>query len=253
MRTEQKLRKKSAVAKKIKRRRASLAVSAVILLAVVCLFTPAFGITDVAVRGNRITDSESIIRASGIKKGENVFRIKTSEAKKSVGSLGYINNVEVKRKFPARVVIEVEECSEAAYVLFAGNYVGIDLNNRVMGVSKSSEVSAKKPVVSGMALKSFKNGSEISAAKPEKEEAMKSLFSSLKKHNLFSKVKKIDLSNANNLRIILNTDTKVILGKNNQLDYKFTYLTEVLNNLDNLRGGEIDLSDTKNVIYKGGN
>ena len=67
-----------------------------------------------------------------------------------------------------------------------------------------------------------------------------------------SEIKKINVSDVKNLRLILTTDTNVILGENTELDYKLAYLVEILKKLDNLRGGEIDLTDTENVIYKGG-
>ena len=243
---------KSVVAKKIIRRRIFFAAAVVIVLVMICLFTPVFGVTTINVENNQILDDETIIRASGIKKGENVFRINISDAEKSINLLGHIEKAEVKRKFPSRIVIEVKESSEAAYVLFAGNYVSIDVNGKVIGVLKAAEVQADKPIISGMALKQFEKGSSFTASKSEKGEFVKELLASLKKSKLFANVKKIDISDVNNAKITLDTDTLVVLGDNTQLDYKLAYLIEVLKSLDNLRGGEIDLSDTKNVIYKGG-
>ena len=67
-------------------------MSAVTLLAVVCLFTPAFGVSEILVTGNKILDSDAVINASGIKKGDNVFRINTSEVQKKVWNLRYLDS-----------------------------------------------------------------------------------------------------------------------------------------------------------------
>lgn len=252
MKTEDKIRKKSVVAKKIRRQRIFFASAVIIALVLICLFTPVFGVTSVTVENNQILDDETIVRASGIKIGENVFRVNTSDAEKSINMLGHIEKSEVKRKFPSRIVIEVTECSEAAYVMFAGNYVSVDINGKVIDVSKAAKVQADKPVITGMALKQFEKGSVFTASKPKKGELVMNILTSLKKSGQLASVRKIDVSDADNAKITLDTDTLVVLGDNTQIDYKLAYLTEVLKSLDNLRGGEIDLSDTKNVIYKGG-
>lgn len=250
--TEEKIRKKSVVAKKIKRQRILFVAVIVIALVAICLFTPVFGVTTITVKNNQIIDTQSIIRASGIKKGENVFRVNISDAEKSVERLGHVEKAKVKRKFPTRIVIEVTESSEAAYIMFAGNYVAVDISGKVIEVLKASKVQADKPVITGMSLKKFEKGTVFTASEAKKGEFVTELLLSLKKNNLFADVKKIDISNLNNAKMTLNTETTVIVGDNSQLDYKMAYLIEVLKNLDNLRGGEIDLSDTKNVIYKGG-
>lgn len=246
-------RHKSVAAKRIRRQKAALLAVFVFALVMVCLFTPLFGITDIEVKNNRILDSESVIKASGIQIGENVFKIDTAKAEKGICSLGHVDTAQVKRKFPSRIVIDVTECSETAYVLFAGNYVGIDDSLKVISVSKASQIKADKPVVSGMALKSFKIGSVLTASKPEKAEMLKKILVCLEKTELISSAVKINISDSDNVYFTMDTDTKVIIGDSGQTEYKFTYLTEVLKNLDDLRGGEIDLSDTENVIYKGGN
>lgn len=252
MKTEEKTRKQSVVAKKIKRQRTFLAVGIVLALVVICLFTPIFGITSISVENNQILDDETIIRASGIKLGENVFCVDISDARDSVAMLGHIESVEIKRKFPSKIQIEVKEYSEAAYVSFAGNYVAIDIAGKVIDVTKASKVKADKPVITGMALKKFEKSTVFTASKPKKGEFVLAILNSLKTHDLFNSVKKIDITSVNNAKVTLNTDTVVVLGDNTQLDYKFAYLIEVLKELENLRGGEIDLSDTKNVLYKGG-
>lgn len=251
--TEDKKPKKSVVAKRLKRRRIIMLSVSVFALVSVCLFTPLFGISAITVEGNRVLDTDSVIRASGIKNGENVFMINTAKAERSVASLGHVESADVKRRFPSKIVIDVTECTEEAYVLFAGNYVGIDSELKVISISKASQKKADKPVISGMALKTFDKGEILTAAKENKAKALKKILASLKSAGLISSTEKIDVSDVNKLSFTLNSATVVQLGSAEKIDYKFSYLKEVLKSLDDVRGGEIDLSDTDNVIYKGGN
>ena len=250
--TEEKIPKKSVVAKKIRKRRLLLILLIIAAFVSVCLFTPLFGITSITVKNNQVIDNDSIIRASGIKVGENVFRVNLSSAEKAVEKLGHVEKAVVKRKFPSRIVIEVTESNIAAYIMFAGNYVAIDINGKVIDVIKTGDIKADKPVVTGIALKSFDKGEVFTASKAKKGKFVTELLLSLKKNELLVDVKKIDISNVNSAKMILNTETTVVVGDSSQLDYKMAYLIEVLKNLENLRGGEIDMSDTKNVIFKGG-
>ncbi len=250
---EDKGAKKSVVAKKIRHQRAAVALIALLALLAVSLFTPLFAVKSITVEGNSVLNAEDIVKVSGIKTGDNVFRINTSEAKEKIKSLGYVESALIKRKFPSKIVIEVKECSEDAYVLFAGNYIGVDSEFKVISVLKASEKNADKPVISGMALKKFDKGAPLVAAKDSKLNATKKLVALLKSEKFLSKTEKIKITDANKISMTLDTGTVVSLGNSDKLDYKLSYLKEVLENLDNQRGGEIDMSDTENVNYKGGN
>ena len=49
------------------------------------------------------------------------------------------------------------------------------------------------------------------------------------------------------------SSTKILFGNSEQLDYKLKCLCAVLDELEEIRGGKIDVSDPSNVIYEGGN
>lgn len=255
MNTEQREeRRESAVAKKIKRRRMFSVCIMILILTVVCLFTPIFNISNISVVGNRVVTEEAVIKASGIKKGTNVFRANISSAKKYICDLGYVEKVEINRKFPSKIVIKITECTETAYIIFAANYVGIDTSGRVISIKKAANVQDAKMTVTGITLKSFKEGSEFVAAKSEKKEILTDVFAAAKKQKIFDEITNINLADIKSIKLTLKNKMTVILGENESLEYKMAYLTEIINNLDEkTRGGTVDLSDTSNVVYKGGN
>ncbi len=244
--------RKSAVAHKIRRRNTILILFTAIVIAVVCLFTPLFDITDVSVIGNKILSEEDIIKASGIKKGSNLFLLNTDKSEERINSLGYVEKVEVKRKFLARIEIEITESVEAAYIAFAGNYVGIDSTGKILSITKSSKVRPKKAVVSGYALQNPRKGMSIEGKNKAKTEILKNVLSSLGETELLAVTKKIDISDVSNISVTLNSDTGIIFGDEQQLDYKLKCLGTVLDELGEIRGGKINVSDPSNVIYEGG-
>ncbi len=220
---------------------------------VVCLFTPVFSIKTIYVTGNEMLTDEQVIKASGIDVGSNLFLANTRKAEKNIGSLGYIENVSVNRKFLSDIHIKVKECTETAYIAFSGNFVGIDEDAKVLSITKSSKLKPKKTVVSGFALKKAEKGDIAECKDNKKDEILKEILSSLKEEKLISKTKKIDLSDKDNLKIVLNSDTSVVLGDSDQINYKIKCIRAVMEELGEIRGGKINVSDPSNVIYEGGN
>ncbi len=219
----------------------------------VCLFTPLFSIKTIYVTGNEMLTDDMIIKASGIDIGENLFLANTKKAEKNIGSLGYIEKVTVNRKILSDIHIKVKECTETAYIAFSGNFVGIDEDAKVLSITKSSKLKPQKTVISGFALKKAEKGELLEAKDSKKYDILKEILSSLKEEKLISKTKKIDLSDKDKLKLVLNSDTSVILGGNDQINYKIKCLKTVMQELGEIRGGKINVTDPSNVIYEGGN
>ncbi len=250
---EEKKVKKSAVAKRLRRRNMLFGLAGVVLLVAVCLFTPLFAISEISVSGNEVLSADEVIAASGIKRGDNLFRINSGKAREKINRLGYVEQVEIKRKFLARVKIEIVEANEIAYLAFAGNNVGITRDLKVTSIVKGKDFKSAKPVISGYPVKKVEKGETVIPKKQSKEEILKTFITSLEENKLMSKLKKIDISDEDNLMAVLNTDTKIILGDEEQISYKLKCVNAVMSELGEIRGGKINASDPANVIYEGGN
>lgn len=247
-------RRKSIAARKIKIRRTLIFVFVLALTVCVCLFTPIFNVTDISVEGNRAVSEEQIIKAAAVKNGTNIFRINTIKSVKNVCGIGYVEKAEIKRRLPSKIVIKVTECTESAYIIYAANYVGIDATGKVLSVKKVSEVQEGITTVTGMSLKSFKTGEKFEPVKEEKKQVLLDIFAAAEKQKLLASIKNINIADTNDIKFTLDSGTAVVLGKDEELEYKLAYLKEVVKSLDEkTRGGTVDLSDTSNVVYKGGN
>lgn len=245
--------KNSAVEKRIRRRNRILLFFAVIILVTVSLFTPIFGVSSIMVEGNKILSDEAVIKASGIVEGDNLFFADTDKSEKKINALGYVKKVKIKRKFLTRIVIEVTENTEAAYMTFSGNYVGISVDGKILSITKTGKLKPKKAVITGCALKSAKKGEIIEAKKPGYTEEIKFILKTLDENSLISSVKGIDVTKLNKISFTLTSDTKIIIGESEQLDYKLKCLVDVMDELGEVRGGKIDISNPSNIIYAGGN
>lgn len=93
-------------------RRAIMAVLLTILIieiGIVLLTSPYFHIKTVIVTGNRTIPDARIVEAANIQPDTNIFRIMTKPIKESILANPVIEYVEIHRKIPSEIIIEVRE------------------------------------------------------------------------------------------------------------------------------------------------
>jgi len=115
-----------------------------------------FTINGIAVAGNDDVTDEEIVKLSEIEAGENIFDIHPRFAEKRIKKNLYIENVNVKRKFPDKVEIVVSERKGAAQFVNDKEYIITDIEGSVLEISKEER---KVTLVEDV---------EILKAKPEK-------------------------------------------------------------------------------------
>ena len=99
------------------------------------MLSPAFNIKNINVIGNSKISSDTIISLSGLYFEQNIFNISKTQIENSIKQNAYINNVEIKRKLPDTIEIEVEE-RIATYMLTLGNaYVYINNQGYILEIT----------------------------------------------------------------------------------------------------------------------
>ncbi len=220
----------------------------VLLIVFVSLFTPIYEIQNIEVQGNTTVDANTIIKASGIKIGESVFKLDAVSAKKSVSKVAYIDTVKIKRRFPHTVVIEVTQSTECAYINFVGGYVGIDEKGKVLNV-KQKLTDVTRPIVYGISISNFEIGSNVIISDEQKRKVLFEMLGQIRSSGIEEKIQYMDINDFDNITFTLKNKISVKLGNTNSLKYKIAYLKSVLDELGDTTGGVIDITDTENVVY----
>ena len=110
-------------------RRSGIGLAATILIAAVCACvqisrsfaaSTSFALTAVEVRGLRLLSGEQILKAGGIREGDNVFQVDLRAIREQVESLPWVKRALVMRKPPNRVVISVVERRRLAWIDLGG-------------------------------------------------------------------------------------------------------------------------------------
>ena len=138
----------------------------VIGVAILLCFTVLFKLETVSVSGSSRYSAEEIVKASGLVKGENLFRQDLDKASSRVEeALPYIGEAQVSRKLPAEIVITVSEAQIAGVVEFEGQKILLDAKGKVL--EATGEAPENCPVFKGLKIKDAVPGKPLQYADEE--------------------------------------------------------------------------------------
>lgn len=234
--------------RKIKRRRiAVLSVFVAVLILCVCLFTPLFAITEINVTGNAYLVADDVIKTSGIEKGENVFRISERKAVKALSALPYVEGANIRRRFPAKIEIAIDEAKQDIIIDTENEFVVITMNGRVLEKTEDvSELTA--PIVYGHDVKEAEPAKTI---KPENEDKYNRNISYLKSFYETDFWKDIDefyADDESNFMVTMKSGMKITFGIIETLESmqrKIKMVEKILPQVEQTKMSYLDLTTDK--------
>ncbi len=217
--------------------------------AIIMFMTPWFNISQIEVVGNSHVSADAITAQSEIYEGANTFKISTSYASERISWMPYIKSVEVKRKMPNKIVIEVTESHAAAYFEFYGGYALIDEDARALEVVYEAPQGCIQIV--GCELKDFSPGNKISIDSQEKFDIILLYIGELEKTEFYKGVNLLDVTNMVDVKFKFENRLTVFCGESKNLDRKLLTFTEIAyNQLSPNARGEIDLRIDSKAYYR---
>ncbi len=239
---------------KINKQRTS---SKAVVIACVCvavfvllLLSPVFNISEITVVGNDRLDAESVIKASGIMSGTNVFKVNTAKSEKQLSTMAFVDKVNVMRKFPAKIEIHVTESKEIAYIFFIGNYVGIDETGKILEI-KPKDAQLELPIILGTNVTEFGMGNQIKIDDPAKQDAIFQILKQININEMQALIKNIDVADLDDIKFFTTAESTVNIGTMDDIIYKISFLKKILEEPGDKRGAVIDMTNPEKVTYRG--
>ena len=234
--------------RKIRNRRIFiLSVFIIVMLLCVCLFTPLFAISEISVTGNTLLSAEDIIADSGILEGENVFRISKRKAKRGLEVSPYIEGVEIKRKFPARVVIEIDEAKQDIIVDTPQEFIVITIDGRVLEKTEDvTELTA--PIVYGISTKEAEPAKRIKAVDEALLDMQLQRIKCFYSTDFWPEIDEFYVSDISNFMLIMKSGMKVTFGSvhnEEELQRKIKMMTQILPQIKQTKKSYLDLTTDK--------
>ncbi|MEH7120032.1 FtsQ-type POTRA domain-containing protein [Neobacillus vireti] len=118
--------------------------------------SPLSHVKHITVTGNEVYSNNEIVKASGITKDTNIWKVKESNITSKLNHLSEINKVNVQVKWPNSILIQIKEHKRVAYLKSGKNYLPIMENGKILKDRKTEIIPVNSPI-----LFEFKEGSVL--------------------------------------------------------------------------------------------
>ena len=252
--TKQKMSKKQRqILKKKKRIKLMLKFTALLIIIIAgiifALVSPIFNIKEIDVSNNEQIKTETIVSLSQLNLGQNIFKFNKNKVNKNIKTNAYIESVEIKRKLPNKVQIQIEERKQEYNVEFLNGYAYINNQGYILQISEEKQAL---PTIQGISTpdEQIVEGNRLNSEDLEKLEVIIQIMNICKNYELDSKITNIDISTKDEYTLYLEEEKKTIyLGDKSNLSNKMLYVQVII---EENRGkeGEIFVNGDLNNNFK---
>lgn len=198
-----------------------------------------FKVDTISVSGNDRYSRETILAASGVSEGDNLFLLnKYDAAARITEALPYVESVRLSRKLPGTLRIDIVECSDPAGIQQDGHCWLISPEGKL--VDSPAEAPDGCPMVTGLPLTDPQVGSL--AAVPEEQSGdlarLLELLRQLRSKGMTAQIGEIRFEESG---IVLRYQDRldVYLDREDDFAYRLRYLAAVLEKLEENETGTI--------------
>ncbi|MDR1158724.1 MAG: FtsQ-type POTRA domain-containing protein [Oscillospiraceae bacterium] len=225
----------------------SLALIAAAVILAVGVF---FKVTHIEVEGSTIYAPVSIVAASGLKEGDNLFFLRKSAAIWAIfDEFPYVEQVRLRRRLPGTIVIEITERISVGMVPHGGVFWMIDGSGKLLE-KIAVQTAVPKPIVKGVTLLSPALGEDMALPQNERERLRPALrlLQALHWRSLSPRVSEVDVSRLDQITLEYEGRLHVILGTADAIDIKLTFMEESIKKLPAGARGSLDLARAEDKI-----
>lgn len=194
------------------------------------MLSPVFNIKQITVNNNQKVLTDEIISLSGIILEDNIFKVRLGHIEKNIKENAYIDSVEVKRKLPSNIEIEVVE-RVATYMLeFVNGFVYINNQGYILEITENK---SELPIITGYETmaEEIKEGNRLCKEDLQKLEMVLKIMKTASNYEVDKLITKIEIADKNNYTLFLEEELKtVFLGDASNIDKRIQYLKGIIEN-----------------------
>ncbi|NJJ33822.1 FtsQ-type POTRA domain-containing protein [Clostridioides difficile] len=208
-----------------------------------------FDVKKIDVIGNKRVTKSNIMKELNINTHENIFAYNFKDMKNELMKNPYIENVEIKRRFPNKIIISLKEKEIFAVLKNVDNYCYIDKKGNLLEELRGSNESKKDLIVD--VDYSVDDDKTIKFKNYKTKENVFKTLNSLKEEGLYRKINYVNLRKESNVDMLTRSNIKILLSNDDNLDYNISRVSKILIDLQNknTKGGTINLNYGKLAVY----
>lgn len=225
---------KEQIIKKSNRKKVIISMLILFIIAVgaiiYCLTTPMFNIANIEITGNSKNSVETYISLSKIQlNSTNIFSITKSSIIKNIKENSYVNKVEVKRKLPNTLQINIEERKVAYQAEYNNQLIYIDEQGYILEINEEKN----KNSISLKGLEStngvLTEGQRLNNNDLLKLDTVLKIVNYCKYNSIENKIESLDISDTSNYTIYFSKNKQIAyLGDATNLSERILWLKTIL-------------------------
>ncbi len=237
----------------------SLSMAAVMILifigGLLLLILPTFRVTKIEVEGNSLYTAEEIIAASGLTVGQELFSVDKAAVRENIWEWDekqIIDTIGI-GCYPGKILIRVSEKPNVMYTEFAGKYISLDRNFRVLCESTEESDFAAFLKVELPAIASAAVGKNINFRNADVSLSyITELIDGLESAGMLSKVSSLDFSQKYSVSYVMENSCRVEFGKVCDTTAKLALVEQILSAKGETMAplSVIDVSDMQKPTYR---
>ena len=203
----------------------------------------------IEVVGNEKLERGEVLTISGLNIGEHMLFANLGEARSRLLSSPYIRSAYIKRAYPDKLIITIEERKPVAAIVGVGSYALIDLEGSVMEIAQTNDNGLV--AVYGVSSGGYAVGQKIGDYAEFNSETLLEIITVLSNQGMLDIIESIDMSQPLKIGMTTTYGYAVNIGQPENLTGKLENLPPVLNKVLSmgLEGGTIDLGVLGDPVY----
>lgn len=207
-----------------------------------------FNINKISIKGEVDYSNEDIIKMSGISIGDNMVRMDTQKIKSNIlNSMIFIEDVNVDKKYPDTLEINVTKCVAAANIQFENEYILVSRKGKIL--DKVDSPQDNLIIVNGFEPAAETLGTYLTSNDEQKTEIYFEIFEYIA-NNQENKIRNIDMTDKYD--IIINYDNRINfeLGNSNDITYKLKLAETVFDDLGDDKKGTMEMVGSNQISFR---
>lgn len=220
----------------------------VIAIAIYMCTTPMFNITNIEIKGNEENSIETYISLTRIDlNNTNIFAITKNKIIKNIKENSYVEEVEVKRKLPNTIQINIIERKPVYEMQYGEGYIYLDKQGYILEINEKSKELTKL-----IGLESTKEKITVGQRLVKNDlirlDTVLKIMNYCNYNTIENSITSINVEDINNYIINFGKDKKIAyLGDNTKLNEKILKLKEIL---EREKGNKGEIFVTQNEINR---
>ncbi len=208
----------------------------VLTIGITMCFTFLFNIDKIVVSGESQTYSEmDIVKISGIRAGDNLFRLNTKKAEQKImDELLYVETADVSRDFPSTLRINVTRCIPAYNVQYDDGVLLVSRQGKILSDNNFYSDIENLPIIYGLQPSETEAGKALQSVNPNKYDAFSQIISRFDRDDN-ALIESIDITNEYEIVVNYRNGLVFEMGNWSDVEYKLDLAQNVMND-DTIKG-----------------